>query len=380
MKIVFTIYNLAFISNWIEKIQPYMKNCEITIFHIAMLQHKTPKIIKGIKYYDVSNLSFSEIDTIITNIHPDLLINFHFRSLFELLIQRSFINHGIKQVYLQHGFFSQNSLHFKTQKAKQNYKATILRQINFCKKYIGFLLHKKSSLLQEINILRKIYLKKELSVSPYDHYYIFSQREYNFLSKVYKINEHNTTVIGYPIFSEESDKTQLLSQNKMTSEVLYVHQPFIQDGYAQINYDTELKYINNIWLVLKKKYNKFTILLHPRENLAAYRQRFINTEIKIVQAPNDYSIFADKALILGHYSTALLYGIYLEKPTAILQYPTVVNDPIFKDYCPSINNIEELVTKDISINIKMKNYFVGPNNTYEHIAKELMNFVRDKSI
>lgn len=35
MKIAFTVYNLAFVSNWIERLMPYWENCEIVIFHIA---------------------------------------------------------------------------------------------------------------------------------------------------------------------------------------------------------------------------------------------------------------------------------------------------------------------------------------------------------
>ena len=37
MKIAFTVYNLAFVSNWIERLMPYWENCEIVIFHIANL-------------------------------------------------------------------------------------------------------------------------------------------------------------------------------------------------------------------------------------------------------------------------------------------------------------------------------------------------------
>lgn len=35
MKIAFTVYNLAFVSNWIERLMPYWENCEIVIFHIV---------------------------------------------------------------------------------------------------------------------------------------------------------------------------------------------------------------------------------------------------------------------------------------------------------------------------------------------------------
>lgn len=74
---------------------------------------------------------------------------------------------------------------------------------------------------------------------------------------------------------------------------------------------------------LLKKYKRLIVLLHPRENLSTYIKRFADTQIDIIQLPNNYSCFTDKSLIIGHYSTALLYALYFEKPTIILNYPSV---------------------------------------------------------
>ena len=65
MKIAFTVYNLAFVSNWIERLMPYWENCEIVIFHIANLQGQKEPAIEGVKSYDVSSRSYSEIIDII---------------------------------------------------------------------------------------------------------------------------------------------------------------------------------------------------------------------------------------------------------------------------------------------------------------------------
>ena len=148
MKIAFTVYNLAFVSNWIERLMPYWENCEIVIFHIANLQGQKEPAIEGVKSYDVSSRSYSEIIDIIEHERIDLWINFNFRSLFELFFQRICALQNIKSVYLEHGFFSQNTLHFKTQKAQKNIWETVNRQLNFWKKYIGVLYHaKKLSLI-----------------------------------------------------------------------------------------------------------------------------------------------------------------------------------------------------------------------------------------
>lgn len=109
MKIAFTVYNLAFVSNWIERLMPYWENCEIVIFHIANLQGQKEPAIEGVKSYDVSSRSYSEIIDIIEHERIDLWINFNFRSLFELFFQRICALQNIKSVYLEHGFFLKNS-------------------------------------------------------------------------------------------------------------------------------------------------------------------------------------------------------------------------------------------------------------------------------
>ena len=109
----------------------------------------------------------------------------------------------------------------------------------------------------------------------------------------------------------------------MNGEVLYVHQPFILDGYATISYEEEKKIFLDLEKQLLKKYKRLIVLLHPRENLSTYIKRFADTQIDIIQLPNNYSCFTDKSLIIGHYSTALLYALYFEKPTIILNYPSV---------------------------------------------------------
>lgn len=114
--------------------------------------------------------------------------------------------------------------------------------VKFLEKYIGVLYHAKKR-LQEWRILQQVYFKNNFKYSPFDYYFIFSQREYSLLSNVFPLDESNTSLIGYPIFSSEKDKKEATSAGlKMNGEVLYVHQPFILDGYATISYEEEKKY------------------------------------------------------------------------------------------------------------------------------------------
>lgn len=227
--------------------------------------------------------------------------------------------------------------------------------------------------LQEWRILQQVYFKNNFKYSPFDYYFIFSQREYSLLSNVFPLDESNTSLIGYPIFSSEKDKKEATSAGlKMNGEVLYVHQPFILDGYATISYEERKKYFLDLEKQLLKKYKRLIVLLHPRENLSTYIKRFADTQIDIIQLPNNYSCFTDKSLIIGHYSTALLYALYFEKPTIILNYPSVKNDPIFQECFPTVEDMENICTIDFQIDINKKIPFAGKENTYEHIAHEIL--------
>ena len=46
MKIAFTVYNLAFVSNWIERLMPYWENCEIVIFPVSYTHLTLPTILR----------------------------------------------------------------------------------------------------------------------------------------------------------------------------------------------------------------------------------------------------------------------------------------------------------------------------------------------
>lgn len=367
MKIIFITYNLAFIKNWIAKLAPFLKGCQISIFHIGTLQNQEPYILEGIDYYDLSSMNYTQIEQIITELSPDICVHFNFRSVYELLFYRICKIKKIYNIYLEHGYISQNTIHFKTGKAKKNILRTLHRQFNFLKKYYGLITQTKD----ETQILFKFLVKNELKILSFNRCLVYSNREKNLLEKILS-PENKYDIVGYPIFQDEKQKNNIPQFMGHHHGILYVHQPFILDGFASISYEQEKSFLLDLSKSLEEKYGKFTVLLHPRENLSKYQDRFKDTNIQIIQSPNNYTIFIDKSLVIGHYSTALLYSLYFDIPTIITNYPTATIDPIFKDCFIYTDNIKNIIDKDIVINNTKKNYFAGPINTYQHIAEVLL--------
>lgn len=368
MRILFVTYNLALISNWIERLQPYMAECKFYCIHIGRLQNVKPKIVDGIEYYDISYCSYKNISHLLDEINPDKAIIFSFRSLYELFFQRLCVNKKIKQVYLEHGMFSQNTTHFKTSKLLQNFELTIKRQCYFLLICLELICNNENK-IHELKILWNVYIRGKFNNSPFDHYYIYSKRSYYHFSKIYFLDKENVTYVGYPIFSDKTQKELSEKSICLNGDVLLVHQPFIADGFTTISYEEEKDYFIKIARLIEKKYNKLIVLLHPRENLNMYKKRYENTGIEVIQSPNNFLCFANKSLIIGHYSTALLYALYFNKPTAIIDYPKTKMDYLFKECFVHAVNMEELIYKKFDVDVKTKEYFVGKVNTYEHIAE-----------
>lgn len=337
------------------------------IFHIGKLQGSNPIILEGVKYIDISNMTYWGVKESFLNSHMDLCIIFNFRSLIEQLALRICKQYKIRNAYLEHGLISMNTTHFKKNKLKDNFFDTLKRQTNFFMKYLCYIVSSKSP-IKETKILYNVYLGGKFYKSPFDHYLIYSQRSKDKLGKIYNLQDSNVSFIGYPIFQNKKQAAESESYVLNGVDVLYVHQPFIIDRFTNITYTSEKQYIVGIREQLRDRYGKFVILLHPRENLANYKERFSDTDIEIIQAPNNYKEFANKGLIIGHYSTALLYALYFNKPTVIIEYPGAKLDHIFDECFKYVENYNELGESEFSTPLTTKDYFVGPDNTYEHIA------------
>lgn len=350
-----------------------MRNCNISVLHIGHLHQLEVAPIENVDLYDISSMSYTEILGLVEKLQMNMMVFFSFRSLMELVLQRICTSHGIRQVYLEHGLFSNDTLKFRKDKLKKEKGVVLKRQLHFLWMSYGRIFHSEN-IRKELVLFYKVYIKGCFNLSPHDSYFLFSERSYDLLKKVYNLDKkRNVEYVGYPIFTEEAQKTKV-GRFMNNDGVLYVHQPLISDGIAHVSYQEEKEYLLKLANVVKDKYGRLTILLHPRADLKMYKKMYDNTGIEVIMSPNNFELFVDKALIVGHYSTALLYGLYFEKPTVVIDYPTVKNDTSFSDFFIYCKDIDDIGNLDFSNNENRKTYLVGEYNTYEHIAKTLCNY------
>lgn len=371
MNIVFLLYHPSAFSNWINKLTPFLDGANLYVLHISKLHGVQPEIIDAYKAIDISCYSYNRLKKLLYDINPDVFVFLSFRSLLEYAINRLCVNLNIRKIYLEHGLFSTDTLKFRKNKLKKEIVKTIWRQFSYWLVQLGLIMHSEHP-FWEIKLANSVYRKNEFKKAPYDHYYIFSKRSFDCYKSIFDLNNSNVTYVGYPIFNDDAEKN-IVDVQRSNKGVLYVHQPLVSDGIASISYEEEKKYIKMLANILKDKYGSFTILLHPRSDLYEYKERFNDTGIEIVQSPNNFRLFANKSLIVGHYSTALLYGLYFNKPTVVLDYPSIKTSIMFRLIFVYCDDIRKLPVMEIPVCTSQKEYIVGRYNTFEHIAQILLN-------
>lgn len=375
-KILFFVNNLTLLTNWVLKLSPYLSNCEILALHNSCMHPGYKPKELPIKNIDISCLTYQEIKQILDSFSPEICILFNFRGIIDQFIIRICRQNHIQSIFLEHGILSKDVLTFKEIKTK-NLSLRVKRVARQFRQYLSLIIH-SPKIIDEFKIFFNILLKNKFSLNPFDKYLIYGDRCFNYLAKIYNLKkEVNTYLVGYPLFDSDFQKQDALNHLKEIHKegVLYIHQPFILDNYTQISYEQEKKFITKLAENLTTHHGKFTLLLHPRESLVKYQQLYKNTNINIIQSPNDYRLFASSNLVLGHYSTALLFSLYFNIPTFIIDYPSLLMPNIFTDVFPYIDmkNLNKItITSNMSSN---KEYLLGKGNTFENISRKILQLL-----
>lgn len=363
--IIIYAHKTSFIQNWIEPLKDFL-NYNIIVFHINKLDKEIVPKIDNVELYDITSLSTRRIKKLIVYINPDYVLFLGYRSLMELILLRLCKHLKIKAVYLEHGLFTKDTKKLNSSRLFKDFFKTFNKYSTFLLKYLQLTL---TASYKELSYLYKCFIKNNFISNKFDKALFFSEYGFKGLNPVFQYNKEQVVFCGYPLFKDNSSIDYKTSDNK---NILYVHQPFILNKQTSINYEEEKTFIIKIKQKLENNYKKFTILLHPRENLAIYKQIYTPNDINVIQKPNDYSVFLDNALVIGHYSTALFYPLFFKIRTLIIDYPSIEIDTLFSNYCQYVSNISEFdVLKKEMNTMKEARELIGPHNTFKNIANIL---------
>ena len=374
-KILFFVKNIAMLETIILKLNPYLHDCDILVFHNSRMQPGRKHTEARVDNIDVSCLSYSEIKHILKEWSPDICVLYNFRGIIDQFFIRLCKASDIKIYFLAHGILSDDVSTYKKISSRGLW-LRVKRLACQLRQYSSLICHSDSR-MGELRIFHGIFFKNKFNLNPFDKYFVYGERDLNSLSRFYELRrDENAFIVGFPIFeSEEQKKLFTGSEGKEGGMgVLYVHQPFILDNYAKISYEEERTFLLNLANNLIPAYGRFTIMLHPRDDVRRYELLYEGTKVRVIQSPNDYKAYAGADLVVGHYSTALLYGLYFDIPTILIDYPTMKANDLFKSIFQSFESVQDALKAEIHVNKEAKLYMLGEHNTYQYIANCIEHF------
>lgn len=368
--VVVVLYHVSGLSNWIDRLNPYLKRTNLYILHFSKLQDIEYPRTKDYTSYDISYYSYNKLKRLILSINPSKCLFLTFRSVLDFTIYKLCQDLSIKSLLFEHGLMSADTLRFRNNMLKKSPFSVIKRQFWHIYKYMGYALSNRSciKLLKDFCLF---YLKGRFDLYHFEKYLLYSQHSIDTYGKIFTEVRERSIIIGYPIFADLTQKEEAAKYISETNidGIVYVHQPLIADGVVSISYVEEKAFITEIATILAPKYGKMTLLLHPRADLSQYKNLYKDCDIDVIKSPNNYKVFANKKLVIGHYSTALLFGLYFEIPTVLIDYPTLKGNELFQSLFPSFHSPKNVLDEEIKANKDLKEYFLGRSNTYQNIAQ-----------
>ncbi len=132
-----------------------------------------------------------------------------------------------------------------------------------------------------------------------------------------KYKKEQVVVLGCPIVFKEEE-----NNFRYTDYYLYISSGLREAGVINITDEEEKRFLLEIYKAIKQIGEKIVIKLHPSEDIKKYESYFsAEKNVILVKDINLKHVVRNSKLVIGDYSTALYYAIFLKKPIIILPNP-----------------------------------------------------------
>lgn len=379
--IVFYVHRTGLLSYFFDPICSFLsKDYKIIILHLNKRNGYQFEPVSSPLYetIDLSDMSIAKVKKMLVEINPVVFISPGFISIYELLMLRIAKTIGIKTVFLEHGLYSKETAALPFGKLIYRFGSTVRKNLFFLRKYFEFA-RLSGDFNREISVFWRCFRKKEYYLSKFDKALFFAEYGRTQIGDLFRYDEKDVDYICYPLAKTDAEYEEYkeISRQPLTMEkkATFIHQPFILDGLAQWRYEDERDYFVGISNMLKEYGYNLSIQLHPRSDYATYQRLFDGSGIELIMGM-ERSDFKRYSLVLGHYSTALLYPIFFKIPVMLVDYPGVckVEDSVFYPISCSlpITNPSALMEKYDDF---CKEYMGVGICSFENIAKILVKTI-----
>lgn len=380
--IVFYVHRTGLLSYFINPICEFLsKDYRIVILHVDKKNGYSyaPKESELYRLYDLSDMNVKGIMKLLGEINPSAVILLGFISIYELLVLRICKHLGLKTIYLEHGIYSKETSTLPFSKLINKFGSTVRKNVFFLKRYIEFIAV-SGDIAKEAKLFWRCFKKKEYWGTKFDNGLFFAEYGYKQIDHFFHYDKGDVDYVCYPLSKTNDEFVEYkkiadlpLSDSK---EATYIHQPFILDGLAIWSYEEERDWMVGVNENLRKQGYKLSIQVHPRADIMLYRKLYEGTGIRIMQGIEKKN-YKDYSLVLGHYSTALLYPIFFRIPIMLIDYPNVskAEDSTFYPVSCSlpIGNVAALTEKYSAF---AKEYMGEGIHSFENIANVVKKYIK----
>lgn len=392
MKIRPIVFFVRHVSHLANHVDPYFKfilehDFELVVLHTTSIVEKSgfAEYLSGKEYklVDISSFSYRKINQLLNEIDPIGIIFYNFLSLFDVLMNRIATKKNIHTLYMEHGLLNEtHSVKYSVVRLRESIK----RYITISFKYFGFLVSNPAGINYEFKVLIDVFLKKRFEKIKCRSAIFYSEDDFLKANKIFKYPSESVLFSGYPIFNTKAE-SEIVVGDKDEGYVLFIHQPVVKAKLTEMSYSEEFRFIKKHADIVKSFGYKLVIQIHPRESKAFYQDGVSHDNISVVQEKDMAMIVSKCSFVIGLYSTALFYAIYLNKPIFITKYPQFRYDYsfYFKEVGIVLDDIKDL-EKELKENLysrkledygKYKKRYLGTNNSFQERVEAISRvFVR----
>lgn len=323
----FYIHRTALIDYFIKPICRFLpKEYKITILHLNKKNGYPDKHYDEFEMIDLSSYGYNRTKELFIKEKPVAIILPGFISIFELYMLRVASSLSVPTIFLEHGIYSRETAHLPYSKLFSSHIYHIIsRNLFFLCRYATFAI-KSGSPRKELSLLYNALKRKDYSGSQFSHALFFARYGFEHINAYFHYPEGKYSFTGYPIANTDAEfrryEQLATTATPPSGKAIYIHQPFIKDGLTAWSYEDEKNMLLGIAEKLKKEKLSLDIAVHPRESLPLYQKLYEGSGIAI-KGNNDRQEYASYDLAIGHYSTALMYPLFFNKPLWIIDYDTI---------------------------------------------------------
>jgi len=393
MKVRSIVFFVRHVSHLANQVDPYLKfivehDFKLIVLHTSSLIKKSGSAVnlsgKGYALVDISYFSYRKIDRLLSDIDPIGIIFYNFISLFDVLMNRVSAKKNIHTLYIEHGILNEtHSVKYSVGSLRES----INRYFVISLKYLDFLVNDLASLNYEVKVLVDVFLKKKYEKIKCRSAVFYSEADFLKANKIFNYPSERVLFSGYPIFNTKAE-SEIVVSNKDEGYVLFIHQPVIMAKLTEIDYVEEFKFIKKHAEIVGSFGFNLVVQIHPRESISFYQEGLSYDNITVVQEKDMANLVSKCSFVIGLYSTALFYALYLNKAIIITKYPKFRYDYsfYFKEVGVVLDDIEDLrkelehklYTRKIVEYDKYKQRYLGTNNSFEE-RFEVISRVLDPS-